>query len=116
MAYETFGEHAQNSPDEVIKKVQKRKNAEEATYAALSPLRYAILKGAKLASTSGKVINDEDYIRAILIKCLEEKGLYPPKIFKRNLKATMRQIVKDEMMPAGHPFWTNPALKNQKNR
>jgi len=112
MSYETFGNFFGKTAEEVIQEVKKQKTGEEVARAVMNPLAFAITKGAKLAN--GHTHDDETYIKAVVLKTLKEKGLYPPSVLKQNLNSMIKDILKEEMISAEHPFWVSPTLKKKK--
>lgn len=111
MAYETFGNFFGKTADEVIHEVKKQKRGEDIAKAVLNPVAFAVIKGAKLAN--GHTHDDETYIKAVLIKHLEELGLYPPHVFRQNVGKMVKDTLKEEMISAEHPFWISPTLKKK---
>lgn len=114
MSYETFGNFFGKTAEEVIHEVKKQKTGENVARAVLNPLAFAVIKGARLAN--GHPHDEETFIKAVILKTLKEKGLYPPHVFKSNLRNMMEDILKEERIVPEHPFWVSPLrAKKRKN-
>jgi Asp-tRNA(Asn)/Glu-tRNA(Gln) amidotransferase B subunit len=112
MSYETFGNFGQKTPDEVIKAANKQKIAGDVAHAIVSPLSFAVKKGASVISGErGQSVSDEQYVKAIILNVMRENNMMPDNRFKDKLRGMIKEILLEEEVTSTHPHWTTPAYK-----
>jgi len=110
MGYEAFGNFGR-TPEEVIETAKKQKKIETAARAVLHPLSTIVSGTAKVAGGNGKPVDEELYIKAIIIKIMKDKGLHPHASLEDLIRKTVKQVMREES--AGHPHWKHPTLKRK---
>lgn len=112
MSYETFGNFGGGKHvDDVIRAANKQKRAGEAVQALVSPFSFVVKKGADMIS-GGQPVSDEQYIRAIILKVLRERGLIGDDNLKKKLRSMVKEILQEDTI-SSHPHWSNPTLKRR---
>jgi Asp-tRNA(Asn)/Glu-tRNA(Gln) amidotransferase B subunit len=112
MSYETFGNFGNKPVDEVIKAAKKQRIAGEVAHAVVSPLSYAVKKGASVISgEKGESVSDEQYVKAVILKVMRDNSLMPDKRLKGKLRSMIKEILLEEDIVSVHPHWTTPGYK-----
>jgi Asp-tRNA(Asn)/Glu-tRNA(Gln) amidotransferase B subunit len=112
MSYVTFGHFGDKPVDEVIKAANKQKIAGEVAHAIISPISFAVKKGARVvAGENGESVSDEQYVKAIILKVMRDNNMMPDSKFKTKLRGMIKEILREEDVVTVHPHWTTPTYK-----
>jgi hypothetical protein len=114
MSYHFAGNFQGMPADIVIREARKQKQAESAVSAILNPLNFVVKNGAKVVTgSSPHVVSEEQYIKAIILKTLEENGLAPLSGLERTIRKVVVDVMKENGLITPHPHW-NSGLRRKK--
>lgn len=103
MSYHFFGNSHSKPVTQVIREANKQKKAEDIISAILSPINYAAKTGAKMVTGSTiKPVSEEQYIKALILKTLQENGLIPHSKFEKRVRSIVEEVL---IKKRRHPLW-----------